>query len=401
MFSLLRFSPTPFFLRPDQDFLRFSLVVLSLWLTFFILLANFVIKNIIFFTSLLKFLLAILILRFTTTFFILFYFFFEASLIPIFLIILCWGYQPERLLARIIIFFYTLISSFPLLAATLMIWHSTGSLSILGIFFESSESTSAWFNFALLLAFLVKFPIYFVHLWLPKAHVEAPVSGSMILAGVLLKLGGYGIYRFSFYVLAGEINTIFILLSILGGRALGILCCRLTDMKVVIAYSSVVHISLVIFALLRLEMIGMAGVWWIILAHGLVSSGIFAGANIIYEQSHSRRMIINKGLLNTNPTLSFFWFILIIINFGGPFTINLYGEINLILRAISASIFIAAPIFFLSFFSAAYSLILYATTQQGITFTKTYIVNQLNSREMSLFLGHIWPIFILLLRLSF
>ena len=314
-----------------------------------------------------------------------FLFFFEASLIPIFLIILCWGYQPERLLARIIIFFYTLISSFPLLAATLMIWHSTGSLSILGIFFESSESTSAWFNFALLLAFLVKFPIYFVHLWLPKAHVEAPVSGSMILAGVLLKLGGYGIYRFSFYILAGEINTIFMLLSILGGRALGILCCRLTDMKVVIAYSSVVHISLVIFALLRLEIISMAGVWWIILAHGLVSSGIFAGANIIYEQSHSRRMIINKGLLNTNPTLSFFWFILIIINFGGPFTINLYGEINLILRAISASIFIAAPIFFLAFFSAAYSLILYATTQQGITFTKTYIVNQLNSREMSLF----------------
>ena len=179
------------------------------------------------------------------------------------------------------------------------------------------------------------------------------------------------------------------------------MCCRLTDIKVVIAYSSVVHISLVILTLLSLEIVRLPGIWWVILAHGLVSSGMFAGANIIYEQRHSRRIIINKGLLNISPALSLFWFILIIINFGGPFTLNLYGEINLILGAISTSSIITGPIFFLAFFSAAYSLILYATTQQGVSATKTYLSNQINFREITLLFCHMWPILALLLNLSF
>ncbi len=152
-----------------------------------------------------KFILVPLCLRFSTSSLLGFYVFFETSLIPIFILILTLGYQPERLLASIIIFFYTLISSFPLLASLLYIILKGYSLRTIYQLINFQELNN-WLRLSLILAFLVKFPIYSVHLWLPKAHVEAPVSGSMMLAGIILKLGGYGLYRLARFFLLRSIN---------------------------------------------------------------------------------------------------------------------------------------------------------------------------------------------------
>ena len=157
------------------------------------------------------------------------------------------------------------------------------------------------------IAFLVKFPIFLVHLWLPKAHVEAPVSGSIILAGILLKLGGYGIIRIHFVIGGENFISYFLRLSIIGGSLLGIICTLNRDIKVVIAYSSVVHMAIIIVCLFRINTWCVEGGMIVIIAHGVCSSGLFASANLIYERSHSRSYILSGGLLSKLPSFSFFF----------------------------------------------------------------------------------------------
>lgn len=345
--SLLEVSNSDFIV----DLISKRLIILTLWLTALILLAQYHIN----YKNLLRVILIILVVSLILTFraknILMFYFFFEWSLIPIFLIIMGWGYQPERIKARISLFFYTLFASLPLLLVLLLLNFRANSIILNLLIFVVIYSNKFYLLTILrVLAFLVKFPMFTFHLWLPKAHVEAPVSGSIILAGVLLKLGGYGLIRIYFLLRENLIIILIISISLIGSGLLGIICLIQRDIKVVIAYSSVVHIALIIVGVLIINNIGVEGAILVIIAHGICSSGIFAGANLIYERSHSRRYFLNKGYLNTTPFFSIFWFILIVANFGGPFTYNLLGEILLIVRLrqiVKLSLFIVC---FLSFF---------------------------------------------------
>jgi NADH-ubiquinone oxidoreductase chain 4 len=332
----------------------------------------------------------ILWLAFQRISFISFYLFFELSILPVLFLILGWGYQPERISSSFFIFFYTLFGSLPLLIGIIWVIIRLGGFQThpsCDVITPSREI----FSLILLGAFFVKLPLYFTHMWLPKAHVEAPVVGSIILAGLILKLGGYGLLLCNLFpLLLNSFVMLVVCLSVLGAGVVGLLISRLTDIKVIIAYSSVVHIRLVAVCAISGGVGGLIGLVLIIICHGFTSPGIFAGANIIYERSHSRRALLNKGLLRSTPSLTLFWFSLVVLNFGGPFTANLLSEILLIntLSRISLSLLGGAAA--ICFFSLVYNLILYASLNQGVGFN--YLAGQkLVVREIVILFNIIYP----------
>ena len=381
----------------NSDLISIRLIILRLWVLMLIKLRQFNVK----FIKSLFFMFIMLNLRLIFSFrsnnILYFYFFFEWSLIPIFFIIIGWGYQIERLKSSFYLLIYTLFASLPLLLIIILINKYIYILNINYLNFINRLSINNLFLVFIFLAFLVKFPIFFFHQWLPKAHVEAPVGGSIILAGLLLKLGGYGIIRMLYFLKITYTIKIIIIISILGGRILRILCLINRDIKVIIAYSSVVHIALIIVNIFIKRLWSINGTIIIIIAHGVCSSGIFSCANIIYERTHSRIIIINKRNLNFFPSLSMFWFLLCIANFGGPFTYNLLGEIILIIRLRFLNYYFLLFIFIISFFSAAYRIILYANLQQGANNNLILNINTFNFREINVLYCHLWPLLIILL----
>ena len=381
----------------NSDLISIRLIILRLWVFMLIKLRQFNVK----FIKSLFFMFIMLNLRLIFSFrsnnILYFYFFFEWSLIPIFFIIIGWGYQIERLKSSFYLLIYTLFASLPLLLIIILINKYIYILNINYLNFINRLSINNLFLVFIFLAFLVKFPIFFFHQWLPKAHVEAPVGGSIILAGLLLKLGGYGIIRMLYFLKITYTIKIIIIISILGGRILRILCLINRDIKVIIAYSSVVHIALIIVNIFIKRLWSINGTIIIIIAHGVCSSGIFSCANIIYERTHSRIIIINKRNLNFFPSLSMFWFLLCIANFGGPFTYNLLGEIILIIRLRFLNYYFLLFIFIISFFSAAYRIILYANLQQGANNNLILNINTFNFREINVLYCHLWPLLIILL----
>nr|ADT63584.1 NADH dehydrogenase subunit 4 [Calanus sinicus]ADT63662.1 NADH dehydrogenase subunit 4 [Calanus sinicus] len=382
----------------NYDMVSAGLLVMVFWVTLLMKLSQF---HAPFKSSLFLLFLVLslsLILSFSTNNIMMFYFFFEWSLLPIFMIVIGWGYQMERLRASLFMLFYTLFASLPLLIMIINII-SSSHITVMYMYacLTSMPQSGKSLTVMLIGAFLVKFPMFFVHQWLPKAHVEAPVGGSMILAGVLLKLGGYGLLRISPLLGPSSVLSKVLIISMWGGGMLSAVCVSLSDLKVMIAYSSVVHMALIIAGCTSASSWGANGAMIIMIAHGVCSSGMFSFANMMYERSHSRNLVQNKGMLNMLPAMSMMWFMLCVANFGGPFTYNLLGEVLLIVNLISLSGPLLMSVGLISFFSAAYSLILYASTQQGLPLGSVFSMSNMSYREILIGMSHIWPIFLMLL----
>nr|YP_010586272.1 NADH dehydrogenase subunit 4 [Ceratopsyche fukienensis]UZZ44034.1 NADH dehydrogenase subunit 4 [Ceratopsyche fukienensis] len=385
------------------DILSFSMVLLTLWISGLIVLASFSLVGEKKFTSLFMINLIILLISLILAFFSLnifyFYLYFESSILPVLFMILGWGYQPERVQAGIYLIFYTLFVSLPLLLGIFFIYYSLYSFS----FLMFKEMGSLVLYFLMILAFLVKMPMYLVHLWLPKAHVEGPVSSSMILAGIMLKLGGYGLMRIMKLMLfmSLKLNFIWVILSLVGGSLISLLCLHLVDMKMLVAYSSVVHMSLVIGGIMSLNYYGFMGSLILMIGHGLCSSGLFALINLMYERLGSRSLLINKGLLNLMPNLSMWWFLLLSSNMAAPPSLNLFGEISLLMSIISWSSISMIALMIISFFSAAYSLYLFSFSQHGKILKGMFNLKSVLVREYMLMMIHWLPLNILIFKVDY
>nr|WNH38567.1 NADH dehydrogenase subunit 4 [Wetmorella albofasciata] len=390
------------------DPLSSPLLVLSCWLLPLMILAsqNHMMSEPLhrqrLYISLMIILQSFLILAFSATEVIMFYVMFEATLIPTLFLITRWGNQAERLNAGTYFLFYTLAGSLPLLVALLMLQNTTGSLSMLTLQYAKPLLTSTYADglwwAACLIAFLVKMPLYGVHLWLPKAHVEAPVAGSMVLAAVLLKLGGYGMMRILVVLepLTKELSYPFIILALWGVIMTGSICLRQTDLKSLIAYSSVSHMGLVVGGIMIQTPWGFTGALILMIAHGLTSSALFCLANTNYERTHSRTMVLARGLQVALPLMAAWWFIASLANLALPPLPNLMAELMIITSLFNWSWWTIALTGAGTLITAAYSLYMFLMTQRGQLPAHILALPPSYSREHLLMTLHLLPLLVLI-----
>jgi NADH-quinone oxidoreductase subunit M len=293
----------------------------------------------------------------------LFYVFFEATLIPMYLVIGVWG-GPNRVYAAVKFFLYTLLGSLLMLVAFLYLYDkSGGSFSILDWHKLPLAMTPQILLFAaFFLAFAVKVPMWPVHTWLPDAHVEAPTGGSAVLAAILLKLGAYGFIRFSLPVLpdaSHALSGFMITLSLIGVVYIGLVALVQTDMKKLIAYSSIAHMGFVTLGFFIFNAYGVEGALVQMISHGFVSAAMFLCVGVMYDRMHSRMIADYGGVVNTMPKFASLMMLFAMANCGLPATSGFVGEFMVIMGAVKFNFWIGFLSATTLIFGAAYTLWMY------------------------------------------
>nr|WPS67089.1 NADH dehydrogenase subunit 4 [Systasis sp. 1 HHL-2023a] len=387
------------------DIFSFILMFLSIWIVSLMFMVSISVLKKKYFSLNLMILLFFLLLCFNSMNYFNFYLFFEITLFPTFMLIMGWGYQPERLNAGMYMYMYTLFASLPLLILLYYLYNFGFSLNYFFLLmnFKNFEMMNVFlFYFYMMFAFIVKLPMFIFHMWLPKAHLEAPVTGSMILAGIMLKLGGYGIMRSMLMMLSFSIkfNYIYMVISIIGMIYLSLICLRQFDIKLIIAYSSVVHMGMMLIGLLSLKKIGYYGGFLMMIGHGLCSSALFLLINFMYIRFNSRNILLVKGMINFLPSLTFWIFLFLMFNMSAPPSLNLISELLILMVMMSWSFYIFIFLMLGMYLSACYSLYLFSYTQHG-EFNFINKIMDINLIDYNNLLMHFIPLNFLILKLFF
>jgi NADH-quinone oxidoreductase subunit M len=320
---------------------------------------------------------------------ILFYVFFEATLIPMFLIIGVWG-GPRRVYAAFKFFLYTLAGSVLMLLAMLTMYLVAGTTDIPTLLnYDFSPRLQTWLWLAFLASFAVKVPMWPVHTWLPDAHVEAPTAGSVILAAVLLKFGGYGFLRFSlpmFPEASIQLAPLIFGLSVVAIIYTSLVALAQEDMKKLIAYSSVAHMGFVTIGAFTMTVQGIEGAVFQMLSHGVVSAALFLIVGVVYDRMHSRDIATYGGLVHRMPTYAAVFMLFMLASVGLPGTSGFVGEFLVLIGAFSVNSWLAALAALGIILGAAYMLYLYRRVIFGaLTKESLKRITDLTPREVAVF----------------
>nr|ATJ03339.1 NADH dehydrogenase subunit 4 [Bemisia tabaci] len=373
------------------DELSFWTCSLAIWIIFILIFNK--INLSMTYNKFMFMMLTLLMLTFYSWNLMMFYLMFEMSMIIVLSIIMTWGYQPERVEAALFMIMMTVLTSLPFIISMM---NNSTNLNLWNIQYMKVNS---WEYMSLMLIFMMKMPTMFLHMWLPKVHVESPAQGSMILASILLKLGSYGLIRVTAInmKLNSKLEWIIMSFSLCTTLTMTMICFIQTDLKTMIAYSSIVHMTTVFAAITLNKTKAMVGSVYIMIGHGVCSAGLFYMANIIYKTSKSRSIILNKGIFSMSPTATMMWFFMCMGNSPMPPSINIMGEFfsfKSVMNWSSINLMIIMMMMIM-FLSSLYSIFMFYVVTHGKFKKSIMTVSTFNSKNMNICFMSIIPMILI------